>query len=436
MTSKVTSSTVSEVKFASETDNINPLTLSDIKNGFAGCSGAGIPMTSANFNAVLNWITENIGLQEDIVVETIKGKKYLITKAKDGSTAKIEISKLIEDLRDSGVLTADDFGNGFKFNKKTNKYDVALGKSLTFNENGDIDIKSNPSGGVVINNDGLAELALSKDNGNLLEIRKDGLFYGVSPVIENKKLYVSNTGNDDNPGTKEQPLRTIGAAWRKVSPYQDQDIFIKSGQTHYLSVDDILIGRGGSHKTINPYNDVSDSVIDWETGVYRDHPVIALEQNAEGKHGNIRIFWGSALTIRSCKINLGLQRQSTNQYNSFLMVNEGTVGFNKVGFILPNTPNGVAIKYSLFPGTLLFDNGFVQDSRANKEEYKWITVATGDVIRVTGPTEVVLPNVNSDYIIGNNIVHSLKQRSLVSGVVRDSGVPINVLTNVAGIQSE
>lgn len=217
MTSKVTSATVSEVKFASVTENINSLTLDDIKKGFAGCSGEGIPMTSANFNAVLNWITENIGLQEDIVVETIKGKKYLITKAKDGSRAKIEISKLIEKLRDSGVVTTDDFGDGLKFNPETSKYDVALGKSLTFNKNGDIDIKSNPSGGVVINNDGLAELALSKDDGNLLEIRKDGLYYGSVAEEELQNLYVSSSqGNDSNTGTRESPLRTIQAAVDKV----------------------------------------------------------------------------------------------------------------------------------------------------------------------------------------------------------------------------
>lgn len=107
MTSKVTSATVSEVKFASETENIKTLSLSDIKEGFAGCDGKGIPMTSANFNAVLNWIAENIGLEEDIVVETIDNKKYLVTKAKDGSKAKIELSMLIENILGEGLGLKD-----------------------------------------------------------------------------------------------------------------------------------------------------------------------------------------------------------------------------------------------------------------------------------------------------------------------------------------
>lgn len=108
MTSKVTSATVSEVKFASGTENISDLTLSDIKKGFSGCDGNGIPMTSANFNAVLNWITENIGVESEIGIETIDGKKYLVVKSKDGSTAKIALSALISHLREIGVITSDD----------------------------------------------------------------------------------------------------------------------------------------------------------------------------------------------------------------------------------------------------------------------------------------------------------------------------------------
>lgn len=108
MTDKVTSATVNEVKFASETDNIKTLTLSDLQKGFSGCDGNGIPMTSANFNAVLNWITENIGVQEEIVVETVEEADYLIVTGKDGSSAKIKLSTLIEKLRGSGAITKDD----------------------------------------------------------------------------------------------------------------------------------------------------------------------------------------------------------------------------------------------------------------------------------------------------------------------------------------
>lgn len=110
MTSKVTSATVSEAKFASGTENINTLTISDLKKGFSGCDGQGIAMTSANFNAVLNWITENIGVQSEIGIEEIDGKKYLIVKSKDGSTSKIALGTLVEQLKETGVITEDDLG--------------------------------------------------------------------------------------------------------------------------------------------------------------------------------------------------------------------------------------------------------------------------------------------------------------------------------------
>lgn len=107
MTSNVTSATVNDVKFASGTENINPLTMSDIKAGFSGCDGKGIQMTSANFNAVLNWLTENIGLG-DVSVEEIEGEKYLTIKGKDGSIAKIKLAVIAESLRSSGVITQED----------------------------------------------------------------------------------------------------------------------------------------------------------------------------------------------------------------------------------------------------------------------------------------------------------------------------------------
>lgn len=182
MTSKVTSATVNEVKFASKTENIKDLTLSDIKTGFAGCDGQGIPMTSANFNAVLNWITENIGLQEDIVVETIGEAKYLTVKAKDGSTAKIKLETLIEMLRDEGLLTIDDI----KLDKTLQRKESTLG------------------------------VKLSEDDGNLLEERKNGLYYGIKPPKDTSNLYVSSSqGDDKNAGTKESPLRTINEAFKR-----------------------------------------------------------------------------------------------------------------------------------------------------------------------------------------------------------------------------
>lgn len=238
MTSKVTSSTVSEVKFASETDNINPLTLSDIKNGFAGCSGAGIPMTSANFNAVLNWITENIGLQEDIVVETIDDKKYLITKAKDGSRAKIEIVELIKGLRDSGVVTTGDlpkFGNGIKFDPENKNHYIGTGDGVTINESGDLSV------------------LLSEKEGNNLRFIDGKLYQGTESREQLKNLFVDAVdGVDQDPlavvgaGTREMPLRTLTYALSLADPNTNRAVFLHEAQDHRMSATQEITLKTGS----------------------------------------------------------------------------------------------------------------------------------------------------------------------------------------------
>lgn len=48
---------MTETVFASDTTNIGTVTTSDLEGGFGGCGGDGIPMTSANFNKVINWLS-------------------------------------------------------------------------------------------------------------------------------------------------------------------------------------------------------------------------------------------------------------------------------------------------------------------------------------------------------------------------------------------
>lgn len=60
-------------------------------------------------------------------------------------------------------------------------------------------------------------LTVSPDAGNLIEQRKNGIYYGTVAPEELRDLYVSSvSGNDSNPGTREAPLRTIQAAVEKL----------------------------------------------------------------------------------------------------------------------------------------------------------------------------------------------------------------------------
>lgn len=48
---------MTETVFASDTTNKGTVTTSDLEGGFGGCGGDGLPMTSANFNKVIGWLS-------------------------------------------------------------------------------------------------------------------------------------------------------------------------------------------------------------------------------------------------------------------------------------------------------------------------------------------------------------------------------------------
>lgn len=100
---------------------------------------------------------------------------------------------------------------------------------------------------------------LSSGAGNLLEVRDDGLYYGQEAPADVSKLYVSSTlGNDANPGTREQPLKTLGEAMGryKNSPVT-YSLYLRAGET--FNVD-----RGWSYNlatlVINPYDFPNEEV--------------------------------------------------------------------------------------------------------------------------------------------------------------------------------
>lgn len=98
-----------------------------------------------------------------------------------------------------------------------------------------------------------SDIPLSKDSGNLIELRDDGVYYGITPPADVANLYVDNvSGSDNNPGTRAAPLQTLAAAFAKVSSGQNNTIRLKAGGSFVMpsaSVD------GGATRTITVYDD-------------------------------------------------------------------------------------------------------------------------------------------------------------------------------------
>lgn len=103
-------------------------------------------------------------------------------------------------------------------------------------------------------------IRLSSDKGNLLQQRKNGLYYGIEAPPDTANLYVSSTmGDDGNTGTRTSPLKTIVEAARRNSTGTKFNV--------YLYETDVHEWRGswghaftGKLFTFQPYGPVTDAV--------------------------------------------------------------------------------------------------------------------------------------------------------------------------------
>ncbi|MFW7225358.1 MULTISPECIES: phage tailspike protein [unclassified Serratia (in: enterobacteria)] len=94
---------------------------------------------------------------------------------------------------------------------------------------------------------------LSEAEGNLLEIRADGLYYGISASDDLLNLYVNTeTGDDTNIGSREKPLKTLNEALRRTPWNKSNTIHLKAGQTFILDIDAEIVGCA---RVITPYDD-------------------------------------------------------------------------------------------------------------------------------------------------------------------------------------
>lgn len=122
---------------------------------------------------------------------------------------------------DKNLVVPTDLGNTFK--QEGDKYQVNVGKGLT------------------VKPDGTIELALSPDEGNLLQLRGNGSYYGIKPPPNLESLYVDAVnGVDQHPdqvqgaGTKDKPLRTLKYASDLAIFGTVRNIFLKCNQDHVV----------------------------------------------------------------------------------------------------------------------------------------------------------------------------------------------------------
>lgn len=151
-------------------------------------------------------------------------------------------------------------GNGQNTEIETDIAVVApsnMGKTLVFD--GEV-YNVNIGSTLQVTEQGLVEVKLSKDKGNLIEQRKDGIYYGVEPPKDTSNLYVSSSqGNDSNTGTKDSPLRTINEAFKRNRPGQHFRINLFESDRHEWRTSWGV--KNGYTYNVQPYGPVYDRVL-------------------------------------------------------------------------------------------------------------------------------------------------------------------------------
>ena len=110
------------------------------------------------------------------------------------------------------------------------------------------------------NNKGGIKVKLSPDDGNLLQKRNNGLYYGVESPPDTRNLYVSSsTGSDSNKGTRAEPLQTIKGAFDRNNTGTRFNLYLFEDDTHEVRSSQ---GAFASDKgvVVQPYGPTTDSI--------------------------------------------------------------------------------------------------------------------------------------------------------------------------------
>lgn len=124
------------------------------------------------------------------------------------------------------VVVPDNMGKGHIWNAQTNKYDI--------------DVRE--ANGVKLNPDGSVGLAVSPDKGNMIELRDNGIYYGLVP--KQGTIYVSSTlGNDSNDGSRSSPVKTVHRALNIINEQKTGGVYwirLRVGESFSLATNPLL----------------------------------------------------------------------------------------------------------------------------------------------------------------------------------------------------
>lgn len=156
------------------------------------------------------------------------------------------------------------------------------------------------------------EVALSKDQTNLIQRRDDGLYFGYTPERNVATLYIANSGNDDNDGTRSNPLRTLHKAAELIKDTPAvYSIFLHEGDTfelpynfykRYASLD--INAYGHQSDTIYPPNTAIDPFFRGYMAKNFNRPILKANVNKVGGLYRRSNIIGNEISIKGVHIKV------------------------------------------------------------------------------------------------------------------------------------
>lgn len=244
------------------------------------------------------------------------------------------------------VVHPDNMGNTLVFKDKV--YNVNVGDTLTVGEDGLVDVK------------------LSNESGNLLQKRSDGLYYGIIPPANRARFFVDAVnGIDQNPdevvgaGSQAMPFKTLPYAISQHQAGTNVGIYLREDQDHIVNVQEVQTKLGQIRISI--YGDYFSYLVaqgrdSWATGrkilsegkspriIFQNSFAIKYVQGVSlGRLTNIIVGHGSLLRIEHCELINDL----SFTYKRHASATKPTVSNNRLSRILINDGGSLVLFSSI-----------------------------------------------------------------------------------------
>ncbi len=183
---------------------------------------------------------------------------------------------------------------------------------------------------------------------------------GIRIFIDRKRVYVSKSGNDEQKGTKDQPLRTLQRALEYVSSGERNTILLDSG-THYLEnsftlKNEITVEGGFDYRNWRREDDTDKTFIKPGSYFPKNKPLFTVE--------------GGNLTLREISISADKALAPT-----LLLSRRGGMQLERVNIALEEGYEGEAIKQE--GGKLYIANSLFKFD--NPGNLKLVSVSGGEL---------------------------------------------------------